>query len=170
MSLNGNYEGKVTKAQWFTHERDGTTVPYLSLDVQVGEVMLNPALWFDQDIKTQGVDQGKTGIQVALEVLQSYGVECDPADPHKCDPATFGPGLEGETVKVYCDTKNGKQRVFLNKRSREAASAETIGALWKGIAGASGDVAPAPRAAKPKPAVKTVPKTASDEDDDDLAF
>lgn len=166
--LNGSYSGKVKSAHWYTFERDGKTLPYLSFDVDIGEATVKPALYFDNEIKTTGMDQGKSNLQVALELLESYGVECDPVQPTKCNPGAFAEAMEGVQVNVFCKvTDDGKQRCYLNKKSREAATPDAVNAAWAELTGK----APTTTAAARKPKAADKPKQAeAPKDDDDLAF
>lgn len=165
-TLNGSYSGKVKSARWYTFTKDDKTLPYLSFEVEIGEATMKPALYFDNEIKTTGMDQGKSNLQVALELLESYGVECDPNQPTKCNPGAFAEAMEGVEVNVFCKvTDEGKQKCYLNKKSREAATPDAVNAAWAELTGN----APTAAASKPKPKAKPAQAEAP-KDDDDLAF
>lgn len=164
--LNGNYEGTVESCGWFTFEskQSGKEVPYMGLEIAVGDQKLNASLYFDSDVKTSGVDQGKTGVVVALEILESYGVPCDSKNPRKCDPSKFPAAMKGQKVKVHCKEVDGKQKVYLNKKARETADTATIARLWGEIVNDGTEPAPTPAPkGKGNPAAPAA-------DDDNLVF
>jgi len=131
----GTYEGPIHEAKWTEWDDDGRGVLVLNtpVDVTVGEKAhkLYPALFFDSELITSGRDEGKTRMEVALEVLASMGVEVDMESPPHIDPVTLPSQLEDVIASVYTKVDdNGRQKSYLNRRSKPPIPDERVTELW----------------------------------------
>lgn len=169
--LNGTFEAVVKGFSWakWEDEDTGRRVPILKLECEVGSgdnvKTLHPALFFDNELKTDGADAGKSKVQISLECLASYGLEVDPANAANNEPHRFGPAMVGKTVSLYCAaSSDGKtQKVYMNRARRPELKEEEVSALWAEMTGAPAPVAPP---AAPKASGKAKAKA----DDEDLGF
>lgn len=137
--MKGTFDANVIKVKWtrWDDDKTGKSVPILNCTLQIGETQVNSSLFFDTDLITHGNDAGKSRAQVSLEVLESYGLNCDTSNPTNNDPKEFAPFITGKTVSVWCDEKDGKTRAFINRRTKPALSDDELDEIWAGMGGAS---------------------------------
>ena len=141
--LNGTYDGTVKEAKFseFTDKETDKNVLVLNftciVDVSGDRYMLFPALFFDDTIVDQGLDMGKTRIEVSLSVLRSMGLDVDEKHLENNNPVTWIADLADKPVRLYCKEKDGKQICYLNRLGRPPLDADRTKELWAILTGHS---------------------------------